>query len=77
MKRTSKIIFSEKSLSVQCPYSVCVSVSSRPVPKKVTEQENFTKQSCQIYFNSDNKILKPSKAELRTVTVPLMDAATN
>ena len=46
----SKIIFSEKSLSVHM--SVCLSVC--PVPsrtrKKVAETENFAKQSCQISF---------------------------
>ena len=55
----SKIIFSEKSLSVRM--SVCLfvcpvcPVPSRP-PKKVTETENFAKQSCQIYFKGDTKI---------------------
>ena len=56
----SKIIFSEKSLSVHMSVclSVCLSVCpvcpvpSRP-PKKVTETENFAKQSCQIYFKGD------------------------
>ena len=53
----SKIIFSEKSLSVPMSVRPFVRpfvrhVLSRPVPsqKKVTEAENFTEQSCQIYF---------------------------
>ena len=34
---------------------VCLSRLSHPVPspKKVTETENFAKQSCQIYFKGD------------------------
>ena len=58
--RTSKIIFSKKF----CP-SICLSVClvcpvcpvpSRP-PKKVAETENFAKQSGQIYFKGDKKLL--------------------
>ena len=48
----SKIIFSEKILSVHMSASP---VPSHP-PKKVTEIENFAKQSCQIYFKGDKKI---------------------
>ena len=51
----SKIIFPEKSLSVRM--FVCLSVPSVPSRprKKVTETENFAKQSCQIYFKGDKK----------------------
>ena len=50
-KTTSKIIFSEKSLSVHMSVR-----PSRPrhvpvtSPQKVAETENFAKQSCQIHF---------------------------
>ena len=58
-KKISKILFSEKSLSV--PMSVCPSVHpSRPVPsqKKVTETENFTEQSCQMYLKGDKNTFR-------------------
>ena len=41
------------SLSVHMSVCVCLSVSvflSHPILKKVTETENFAKQSCQMYF---------------------------
>ena len=52
-----------------CP--VCP-VLSRP-PKKVTETENFAKQSCQIYFKGDKNTQSScgagrGEAELRTVS---------
>ena len=46
---SSKIIFSEKSLSVP--------ISVRPVPK-VTETENFIEQSCQMYFKGDKNTFR-------------------
>lgn len=57
IEQTSKIIFSEKNLSVHIP---CVRPSVRPVPsqKKVTEAENFTKQSCQMYFKGDKNTFR-------------------
>ena len=59
----SRIIFSEKSLSVPIPcvrVSVCPSrpVPSRPVTKKVTKTENFTEQSCQMYSNGDKNTFR-------------------
>ena len=54
---TSKIIFSKKSLSV--PMSVCLSAClSVPSPKKVTETENITKQSCQINIKGKRNTFK-------------------
>ena len=73
----SKIIFSEKSLSVHmsvCP-SVCPSrpVLSRPrpcpcPPQKVIETENFAKQSCQIHYKGD-------KTTSKVMLPPLLHAA--
>ena len=61
IRHESKMIFSEKSLSV--PMSVRLSVChvpSRPVPsqKKVTETENITEQSCQMYFKVDKNTFR-------------------
>ena len=46
----STITYYEKIISVH------MSVTSCPVPKKVTETENFAKQCCQIYFKGDKKM---------------------
>ena len=48
VKQVSKIIFSEKSLSV---HILCV-----PSPQKSHRNWNFAKQSCQTYFKSDKEI---------------------
>ena len=64
----SKIIFSEKSLSVHMSVRLFVChVPSRPVPsqKKVTKTENFTEQSCQMYFKGDKNTFRVTLMPLK------------
>ena len=55
----SKMIFSEKRLSLclSVRLSVRLSVPSRH-KKKVTKTENFTEQSCQMYFKGDKNTFR-------------------
>ena len=49
----SKIIFSEKSLSVHMHVSLSICPVPSPSPQKATESVNFAKQSCQTYYKGD------------------------
>ena len=73
----SKIIFSQKSLSVHIfvRLSVC---PSRPIPspspKKVIETENFAKQSCQIHYKGDKNTSRVMLPPPLPLPPPLLNA---
>ena len=54
------MIFSKKSLSV---YMSVPSLLVRSIPKNVSETENFTKESCQVYFKCDKNVFRVTKGK--------------